>query len=244
MILKNISGIVEYDGTEFHGWQIQPGLPTVQGTLEKALSQLLSGYPVRITGASRTDKGVHAKGQVFNFKACLPYSLKESLKRLNSMLPPSVAVRKLRYAPMNWHARFSARAKLYVYTIVQKKSPLERNYSWYVHEKLDPEPLNYIASIIIGKHYFGAFQKEDKRKRASTIFEAVWRKGKAGKLTFSIKGDFFLRGMVRALVGAMVSVGREKMSVGDFKKMLASGEKRLNYPMAPPEGLCLVRVYY
>lgn len=248
--MRNIRGIVEYDGTAYYGWQTQPNVPTVQKTLEKAISRILSGKPVQVIGSSRTDKGVHAKGQSFNFKAELPYSLSDFTRRLNSILPDTIAVRSLRYVPMDWHARFNANGKLYKYTIVQEKSALRRNFSWYVRKRLDIEILNLLASIIVGKHYFGAFQKKDKRHLLCTIYKACWKKNRDNSLTFSVKGNFFLRGMIRALVGAMVSVASGKTNVNDFKKMLASGtstdngEKYLNYPMAPAEGLCLVKVYY
>jgi len=242
--MKNIMGIVEYDGSNYYGWQKQPDKPTVQGEIERVLSILL-GEKIHIRGASRTDRGVHAKAQVFNFRYEGKVKLKELLRRLNSILPDTIAIKRLRYADEDFDARRSATGKLYEYRIVTVKSPLTRKFSWYLKAKLDFDLLNELARQITGEHNFYAFSREpgEKIKTVCPIYEAYWRRARGG-LIFRIRGGFFLRGMVRSLVGAMVRVATGKLTKDQFLEMLCHGKRIYNYPVAPPEGLTLVKVYY
>ncbi|MGB9561576.1 MAG: tRNA pseudouridine(38-40) synthase TruA, partial [bacterium] len=237
-MMVNIMGIVEYDGSNYYGWQKQKDVRTVQGELENALSLILR-RKIKLIGASRTDRWVSAKAQVFNFRLDKKINLTELKRKLNSFLPEAINIRSLRYVVDEFDARKSARMKLYEYRIITRKSPLLRRVSWQVNlrEKKISETitiLNELACLVTGKHNFRAFSKceQEKEKTECTIFDAQWKRSKDGFL-FIIKGDYFLRGMVRAIVGAMISVAKGKLQKEQFLEMLEKGEKIYNYKFAP-----------
>lgn len=249
MELKNIMGIVEYDGSKYFGWQRQRNLPTIQGEIERALSIILR-KDIKIKGASRTDRGVHSKGQVFNFFLNGPLDLAELKRRLNSLLPESIAIKSLKYVSPEFHARKSAKKKLYRYKVVLVKSPLQRKFSWHINIREKPkkkvlESLNELAGLIIGKHDFRGFSKctAERERTTCTIYEAKWINAPQG-FVFHICGDYFIRGMVRALVGAMISVATGKMTKEEFITTLNEAKRTKNYKVAPPEGLLLVKIFY
>jgi tRNA pseudouridine38-40 synthase len=238
--------ILEYDGTAYHGWQLQPDVPTVQGAVEQALEKITSG-PVRVHGAGRTDAGVHAKGQVAHFTSDWSRSVAELQRALNAVLPHDVAIRELTVAADDFHARHSAISKTYKYTILNQtlRSPLFRLYAWHIDQQLDITAMNLAAEHLIGSHDFSSFGAltDGTTSPVREILAADWEH-EAENLCFTIIGTGFLRYMVRSLVGTMVMVGRGKIRPSDFKNILESTDRSMSGPTAPPHGLCLMSVRY
>ena len=235
--------VIEYDGTAFAGWQLQPKERTVQGELERALQVILQ-EEIRVTGAGRTDAGAHAKGQVAHFDAAQSPNGINWAKALNSVLPEDVVVREVAEATADFNARFAAKSRSYRYQIHLGPTALERAQSWTVYYDLDFSLLERCAFLLSGQHDFSAFCSEEERdKREATIFEAKWKK-EGDFLYFDITASRFLRGMVRMLVGSMVEVARGFMSLEAFQKLLQNPEEKKGGPLAPASGLFLMRVEY
>lgn len=158
----NVRLLLEYDGTNFHGWQRQAGLPTIQGTLEEALARITK-QPVTVFGAGRTDAGVHAAGQVANFRSSLKLTESSWVKAINSLLPPDIVIRNAEYAPPEFHARYSAKSKVYQYAILtsERPSPFLRNYVWYVRKPLNIPSMQEASEYLIGTHDFSSFRASE-----------------------------------------------------------------------------------
>jgi len=235
---------VEYDGTDFVGWQIQPNSRTVQEILETALADLF-GARARVTGAGRTDSGVHAKGQVAHFDASTKLEARVIMAALNARLPDDVTIRLLAQAEPDFHARFSASSRAYEYIISTERSPLRRGYSWHVKGKLDHASIAGTAARLAGARDFIAFSLagDDDTHRYCHVFEAAWLVA-GSEARFSIRANRFLRGMVRALVGGLVQVGRGRLSTDAFFEILESRDRGRMPMTAPPQGLFLVDVRY
>lgn len=236
-----------YDGTDYHGWQFQPEEPTIQGCLEEALGKIL-GESVRVTGAGRTDTGAHALGQVAHFDTLNKLAVKVIEKALNATLPGEIRVRQVSEVPETFHARYSALWKIYRYTIADKDRPESiflGGTSWLRDTGVDLELLNECCSIVTGEHDFSTFSKKEgaRMNHLCRVYEACWKK-EGISLSFDIKADRFLRGMVRMLVGGMLAVAGRRAPLDDFKNALASpGRWRMAVP-APACGLTLIYVEY
>ena len=235
--------VIEYDGTDFCGWQLQPVLRSVQGEIETALQAILR-EKIRVTGAGRTDAGVHAEGQVAHFDVSdIPNGI-NWYKALNTVLPKDVVVREVSQAPSDFNARHSAKSRSYQYRIHLGNTALRRWYSWPVYSALDFSLLQDCSGLLLGKHDFTAFCSDEQRdQRESTVFEAGWGK-KENFLFFDITASRFLRGMVRMLVGSMVEVARGFMPWDTFRELLHNPDGKKGGPLAPPLGLFLTRVEY
>jgi len=244
---RNIRLLLEYDGAGYHGWQRQLDAATIQGVLEDAVARLTQER-VAVIGSGRTDAGVHARGQVANFRTGSGIPLKAFHQGLNSMLPKDIAVLQATEAPPEFHARKSARAKTYEYRILNRstRSPLHRNYAWRLAPPLDLEAMAAAAAALPGEHDFTAFRASgsDNINPVRRVLAAAWRQEPGGWLSFTITATGFLRGMVRSLVGTMAEVGRGKSPPAILAELLASGARRLAGPTAPPQGLYLVEVFY
>lgn len=242
--MRNLKLTLEYDGTGFSGWQVQRKERTVQGVLEEALGRLL-GERIRVVGAGRTDAGVHALGQVANFKTENPMPAGRIERALEGMLPEDVAVRKVEEVPPDFHARFSAKARRYRYKIYLRRKAVGRQYGWFVPYKLDLRRMEEAAGEILGEHDFSAFciASSVPERPICKVSEAGWSVGD-GEVQFEMVADRFLHGMVRLLVGTMVEVGRGKLPVDAVGRALASGDRKFVGPSAPPCGLFLVEVMY
>jgi tRNA pseudouridine38-40 synthase len=244
---RNIRLLLEYDGTRYHGWQRQADTATIQQTLEEALERL-TGEKVVLIGSGRTDAGVHARGQVANFRTNSAIPLKAFHKGLNSLLPKDIVVLSAFEAEPSFHARKSARAKTYEYRILNRpnRSPLSHHYSWWIAEPLDLAAMAGAAAFLPGEHDFTAFRASgsDNLNPVRRVLAAEWRNHPGGWLSFTLTATGFLRGMVRSLVGTMVEVGRGKAPATRLSDLLASHARHQAGPTAPPQGLYLVEVFY
>ncbi len=246
--MKKFKAVVEYDGTHYHGWQLQKDLPTIQGSIESALGRIV-GTPTRVHGAGRTDAGVHAVGQVAHFSADWSHSTEELRKGCNALLPEDIALRSLGRASDDFHARHSARSKTYEYRILNLpiRSPLLRLYAWHVPHQLELKLMNRATSHLVGSHDFAAFgtATDGTPSTVREILEARWEMTDSeGAIRFTIRGTGFLRYMVRAIVGTLVMVGRAKITPEEFNGILVSCDRSMSGSTAPPHGLCLVSVDY
>jgi tRNA pseudouridine38-40 synthase len=247
MTPRNIRLLLEYDGTRYHGWQRQKNALTIQEVVETALERLTGG-PLTLHASGRTDAGVHALGQVANFLTDSPLPLKAFLHGLNSMLPPDIAVLAAEEAPEGFHARKSARAKIYEYRILNRpsRSPLQHHYAWWLSHPLNLPAMAEAAAMLVGEHDFTAFRAagSDNLNPVRRVLEARWQPHPGGRLHFSITANGFLRGMVRSLVGTMVEIGQDKRPPSDLADLLRTGHRHLAGPTAPAHGLYLVEVKY
>ncbi|MBI4546752.1 MAG: tRNA pseudouridine(38-40) synthase TruA [Ignavibacteriae bacterium] len=242
--MRNIKLTLEYDGTNYIGWQRQDNGRSIQGEIETVLQQLLQ-ESVIVIGAGRTDAGVHARGQVANFRTETVLSLEELKRGLNALLPDDIVVRQVDDVPMDFHARFSAKERMYSYLIAMVPSALMRNYSWYVKYRLDIDLMKRAASAIVGTHDFESFCRAnaDVDHHRCTVLTSCWQED--GKLlVYRINADRFLHGMVRALVGTMVDVGRGYTSFEEFSKLFEKKNRSEAGMAAPAKGLVLEKVVY
>ncbi|MBM4275421.1 MAG: tRNA pseudouridine(38-40) synthase TruA [Deltaproteobacteria bacterium] len=245
--MRNIRLLLEYDGTRYHGWQRQKNALTIQEVLEAALGKL-TGEAVKVLGSGRTDAGVHARGQVANFRTSVTIPLKAFHEGLNSMLPYDIAVLEAAEAPPDFHARKSARSKTYEYRILNRstRSPLYHNYAWRVEDSLDLEAMEQAARALMGQHDFTAFQASGSgiKNPVREVLGSKWRREPEDWLVYTVTANGFLRGMARSLVGTMVETGRGKFPPGHLQQVLESRERRRAGPTAPAQGLYLVAVEY
>lgn len=243
---------LEYDGTDFVGWQAQARGRSVQGELARALTTFLQVETVPV-GAGRTDAGTHAMGQVAHFRTATTHPPKRMQQALNGLLPPDVAVTACTEVDDGFHARYSAIGKCYRYRIASARSPLERRRVWTLYRPLNFERLALAARAIPGTHHFGAFCKQDPvpDRFDCHIYRSEWTR--AGReLVFEIEGNRFLRHMVRILVGTMVEIGLSRRPVEDLSGLLQEAGagadpltcRRRAGATAPAVGLCLIRVHY
>lgn len=240
--------VIQYDGTSYHGWQIQEGAPTVQLKIEQVLGRILAS-PTRVHGAGRTDAGVHAAGQAAHFLADWNHSAAELQRACNALLPPDIAITSLEPTDDAFHARFGAKTKTYVYTVLCQglRSPLMRLYALHIPYRLDIERMNCAAAHLLGSHDFSTFgtPTEGTNSPVREILGARWdAAGTDGILRFTIQGTGFLRYMVRSLVGTLLLVGKGRITPSEFLKILDSRTRSKSGPTAPPHGLCLESVEY
>ncbi len=246
--LRNIRLTLEYDGTDFCGWQIQPGARTVQGVLEDCLEELLGGRH-RVVAASRTDSGAHARGQVVSFHTRNALPAERILMALNALLPPDVVVKDVREATVDFNARRSARSRRYTYRVAAGPTALLRNRAWSVRRPLDVARMQAACPALLGLRDFRAFSAgvEQNDSTLCTVTTCGWRAwdvdGSAGYV-FEIVADRFVRYMVRTLAGTMVRIGEGRFEPAELGLGLETRRRhRLAYT-APARGLCLEEVTY
>ena len=238
--------LIEYEGTDFVGWQTQPSGPSVQDALEGALATALR-EPVTAVGSGRTDAGVHARGQVAHVVTEAepdPYRLRASL---NGLLPPAIVVLAVEPAGDGFHARYDARCRHYVYRASTEPRALDRRTRAVLRPAPDVDAMNQAASALIGRHDFSSFcrTRSETTNRTCTVERARWRPGeREGDWDFEISADRFLHGMVRAIVGTLLEVGRGRRPVTSLPALLHARDRRAAGPAAPACGLVLDRVDY
>lgn len=257
MAAPNYRAIIEYDGTAYGGFQIQATRATIQGELERVLQQI-TRETVRVHGAGRTDAGVHARGQVISFRTAWLHGCDDLKRALNALLPRDIVVRELTAADDRFHARFSAVSRVYLYHVYTDsvRSPLLDRYAHYVALPLDIGAMNRAAALLVGERDVAAFGQAFRSQGATIrrVYGAEWRKREgaypwgglcsASFLEFRIEANAFLRGMVRRVVGTLLSVGSGALNVEDFDAILVSREIDRAAAPAPACGLCLWQVYY
>ena len=246
-MVRNLLFTIEYDGSGFHGWQIQPKYSTVQGTMEKALSKVF-GVPVELDGTSRTDAGVHAIGQRATFSGEFGIPTERILFAANNMLPGSIHISYVQEVPERFHARFDAKAKTYRYVIQNTKSRnvFDRNYCLYVGPTLDVASMQEAAAHFVGTHDFKSCQATGGPQKHSTVRTISDLKvNQSGeKITIDVTGDGFLYNMVRIIVGTLVEVGLGRINPNQIDEILQSKDRERAGRTAQPQGLYLMRVYY
>ena len=245
--MQRIRLTVEYDGTHYGGWQLQKNAPTVQGELERALSQL-TGRSIRITGASRTDAGVHARGQVAHFDSPVNIPPEKFSYALNTHLPPDIRVQDSCAAPEGFHARFWTRGKRYTYTIYNARhaSALLHDRSWHVWQPLDLEKMNRAARDLLGTHDFSAFCAAggSEKTRVRTLTRADVERKDGGRVVITVEGNAFLYNMVRIIAGTLLRVGSGQMEPEEIPVILEAKDRGRAGETARPEGLTLVEIEY
>lgn len=243
---------LQYDGTDFHGWQVQDGLRTVQGELARVLS-LLDGREVTVHGSGRTDAGVHAEGQVASVQLQQEFAPERLLAAINGNLARDVRVVEAEVVADDFHARYSARGKTYLYRIINSRiiSPFWLRYAHGEARSLDLEQMRGAARMLTGEHDWTAFSSAqadaESRVRSVTSLEidAVWdERARAGLMTIEISANGFLRYMVRSIAGALMAAGRGEMSPEMLARALETGERTQSIVTAPACGLTLLRVRY
>jgi len=245
--MKNYKLTIEYDGTAYHGWQIQARDTTLQETIETALSTM-TREKIRLAGSGRTDAGVHALGQVANFKTASKIPADGFFAGLNSLLPNDNVILACDSVYDDFHARFSAKIKTYQYRIFNHSVPIAigRQYAWHIRKKLDVAAMQQAVAHIIGTHDFNSFEGagSPKAHTSRTVINAEFAETDNGYLVFEITANGFLRYMVRNLVGTLADVGLLKTTPEEFKYILEAKNRDLAGATAPPQGLFLVNVSY
>ncbi|VAV84767.1 tRNA pseudouridine(38-40) synthase [hydrothermal vent metagenome] len=257
--MRNIKLTIEYDGTNYSGWQIQPDSPTIQGALEAAVRMIIA-YKISsdntpsdlsydgIHGASRTDAGVHAFAHVATFKTDSLIPVDGLRRGLNSILPGDIAVKDAALVPADFDARRHSKGKTYLYKVLTgpTRSPVYRNRCWYLRESLDLELMQEGAKLLVGEKDFSSFRasgcgaKHPIREVTSFTVEA----GDDGFIEFTVRGTAFLRHMVRIMVGTLVELGKGKVTINEFKDIIEAKKRTAAPYTAPPQGLFLMKTEY
>ncbi|PIE19150.1 MAG: tRNA pseudouridine(38-40) synthase TruA [Proteobacteria bacterium] len=247
--MRNVLLLAQFDGTDFHGWQHQPRLRTVQTTLRQTLEQMV-GHPVTLFGTSRTDAGVHARGLPVNFETERDISMDGFVRGLNSLLPLDLAVIDAREVPLGFRARDAAVAKTYSYRyqVGRARRPLNARSSWFVKRRnLDLGAMREAAALMVGEHDFSAFRAAhcDSHTTRRTLYRAtVSAEDRDRVVTFEVTGNAFLRNMVRILAGTLAEVGWGRVAPSSVAKALTSGDRRDAGRTAPACGLTLTEVHF
>jgi tRNA pseudouridine38-40 synthase len=245
--MRNIKLLIEYDGTNYQGWQVQPNGLTIQGMIEEKLT-LITGEVIYLIGSGRTDSGVHAFGQVANFKTKSKLDVHSIQRALNSLLPPDIVIQRAEEVEEDFHARRESKSKVYEYRILNQdiRSAFRHEYAWHIPQKLDLEEMREATQILIGEHDFSSFRSVGSPTRTAIrkVIRAEWKRDREGLIQFEIEANGFLKQMVRALVGTLVEVGKGKIDSEEFQKILDSKNRREAGPTAPAHGLFLKEVKY
>ena len=246
IFIRNLKLVIAYDGSEFMGWQIQPDVRTLQETVEKALGEIL-GHPTRIIASGRTDAGVHAFGQVINFHTKSTIPIDGLIRGLNAILPGDVSVRSAEDVDPDFHSRYNAKKKSYVYVIDTQdvRNPFLDRYAFHEKYSLDIPAMREAARYILGEHDFTSFLASGSSVKTTvrniTVSEVITH---GEKVLFWIQGSGFLRYMVRNIVGTLLLVGRGRRAPEDMECIIALKDRSCAGPTAPPQGLYLIGVEY
>lgn len=246
--MRRIRLTLAYDGTEFHGWQVQPGLPTIQGTLERIVSGI-EGKPVHVAGSGRTDAGVHAEAQVAAFSIENPIPTANLRRAVNRLLPPAIRVLAAEEVAEDFHPRFQAKAKTYEYRIVRAESclPWEWRYAHHHPYPLDVERMARVAPLLAGEHDFTAFAASDQSDaEGKSKVRTVWSSeiaARGDRLFYRVRGSGFLKHMVRNMMGTLIEAGKGNAGEEEVRALLAPAAYKAG-PTVPAKGLFLVSVEY
>jgi tRNA pseudouridine38-40 synthase len=242
----NIKLTVEYDGTHYHGWQVQPTGETVQAVLEKAVSTLV-GRPTHVIGSGRTDAGVHALGQVANFLSETELEPHRVRRALNALTPDDITIKTVEIVPDSFHARRAGRSRIYEYRILNRPSasPFLLKFAWHVHAPLNLAMMREAITCLEGEHDFSAFRAAgcDAAHPVRTIYRASLSP-RDELIVFTVEATAFLRHMMRNLIGTLVEVGRQQRTPQSFAELLTARDRTQAGIKAPPQGLFLIEVKY
>lgn len=242
----NIKLTVEYDGTHYHGWQVQASGETIQSVLERAVCTLV-GRPTRVIGSGRTDAGVHALGQVANFRSDKELQPHRVQRALNALTPEDVTIKTVEIVPDSFHARRDGRSRIYEYRILNRPSPspFHLKFAWHVHDPLDLAAMREAITCVRGEHDFSSFRAAgcDAAHPVRTIYQASL-KSTDELIVFSVEATAFLRHMVRNLIGTVVEVGRQQRTPQSFAELLKARDRTQAGIKAPAKGLFLIEVKY
>ena len=245
--MRNIKLLIEYDGTHYHGWQVQPNAVTIQEILEEKL-ETMTRERICLTASGRTDAGVHALGQVANFRTSSSIPLGGFLHGLNSLLPADIVIQSAEEVDADFHAQFGAKRKTYRYVILNAPMPsaIHRHYAWHVAKPLDLQAMERASRCLLGTQNFASFRAADADSSdpVREVFRAGWSVPAPSLLHFTIEANGFLKHMVRNLVGTLLEVGKGRISEEDFQRILAARDRRQAGMTAPPQGLFLLEVRY
>jgi tRNA pseudouridine38-40 synthase len=245
--MRNIKLLIEYDGTNYQGWQVQPKGLTIQGMLEEKLSRL-TGERIHIIGSGRTDSGVHALGQVAHFKTQSQMDIRTIQRALNSLLPPDIVIQKIEEVDEGFHARKHSKSKVYEYRILNRnlRSAFHRGYVWYIPQKLNLTEMKKATQSLVGEHDFSSFRSVGTPTQTAVrrVIRAEWKRGRDGLIRFEIEANGFLKQMVRSIIGTLVEIGKGRMKASDFRQIMNSMERKNAGPTAPAQGLFLKEVKY
>lgn len=242
--MRNVKLVLEYDGTDFVGWQSQTNGRNVQDEITNVLDQVLQ-EPITLIGAGRTDSGVHARGQVANFRTNSSLGISSILAALNGTLPEDIYIHSAEEVEEKFHSRFDAKERVYRYYIALKPTAIGRQYQWYVKYDLNVGVMNQVAERILGEHDFESFTKAEALvpHHRCTIVKSEWTKTPS-MLVYEVRANRFLHGMVRALVGTMVDIGRGYIPASQFHDIMAAKDRRKAGMAVPPAGLFLEEISY
>jgi len=247
--MRNIRLTIQYDGTNYLGWQKQAGTDrTIQSIIERALKQILQ-ESVRVTGAGRTDSGVHARRQTANFKTRSPISLRKLQHGLNALLPDDIKILSAANVRPDFHSRYHAKEKTYQYTILNRPygDVFYRNLAYhYGIAKLDVSRMRAAARLLSGKHDFTSFRASGTSRSISNVrlIRRISISHKGGFIVIRVTGEGFLYKMVRGIAGTLIEIGRGKLPVSSIRSILSAKDRTIAGPTAPARGLCLLRVRY
>jgi len=238
--MRNILLEIEYDGTDYFGWQYQPKKKTIQGTIEAALNKLLQ-EPITLFGASRTDAGVSAQGQIANFHTNSRIPVQKIQTALNSLLPHDIYVKNAYGVHLIFHARFDAKSKLYYYRIIFGRSPLRQRFAWELKYHLDLSKMERASKLFLGEKDYRSFCSVKNENGIVNLIKINFIK--SDDLIIEIEANRFLYKMVRRIIGSLIDVGRGKITKNEIVKIL-SGKPHRPFLVAPATGLILVNVKY
>lgn len=243
--MKRFKLTIEYDGSSYSGWQIQPDSETVEETIEQAFSKILQ-TPMDIVGQGRTDAGVHATGQTAHIDLPDETNIHKLIHGVNGLIGKEIQIHDCEEVHPDFHARFDATSRQYRYTILRDYSPLKRNYGWWPRYELDIGLMKQCADVLVGEHDFNGFSKfnEDNYTTQCTIYESELITGTPGEWIYRIRANRFLRNMVRRIIGTMTEVGAGRMDPEHFERILKYPDADIPTFTAPAHGLILDKVFY
>lgn len=249
--MRNIKLTIAYDGSGFHGWQVQPGVPTIQRALNEATSQITQ-EKITVHGASRTDTGVHALGQVAHFRTHARLPIEELQRALNALLPPTIRIVAAEEVGPDFHSRWQSLAKTYRFRIYRGRvlSPFDYMRVLHCPWPLDERAMSAAARLFEGEHDFTSFAaasglEDDDRDMTRAIFSSeIVREPDRDEIAYVVRGRSFLRYMVRNIVGTLIEVGKGRLAPADIPRILEARDRKRSGPTAPPEGLYLVSIEY
>ena len=238
--------LIEFEGTAYHGWQMQINALSIQEVVEKALSRIIN-TKTNLVSSGRTDAGVHAEAMPAHFVTESKMSASQIQLALNSLLPHDITILEVREVSMQFHARMSAESKLYRYTILNRNCPSALNFrrSWFIPHELDVEAMQTAAKYLLGEHDFTSFRAGNcNAKSPVRTMDRIEVVERGDYIIFEFEGRGFLKHMVRNFVGTLVYIGKKKYPASQIKTILSARDRKVAGPTAPPEGLCLIKVEY